>query len=133
MTLSIATVERRFTAFDVYLNDKKIDTTFHQGQTVEEQKRSLVAHDGYDSEIEVYGVADSVVPLTKKEMRTLLEDVEAETFLDVVKWRWGDATGASAPWGWIRRVQRIPTNKRYHKGVALIINPLYTTRIDHTR
>lgn len=97
MTLSIATVERRFTAFDVYLNDKKIDTTFHQGQTVEEQKRSLVAHDGYDSEIEVYGVADSVVPLTKKEMRTLLEDVGAETFLDVVKWRWGDATGASAP------------------------------------
>lgn len=97
MTLSIATVERRFTSFDVYLNDKLIDTTFHQGETVEEQKRSLIEHDGYDSEIEVYGVAESVIPLTKKEMRTLLEDVGGEVFQDVVSWHWRDDTGASLP------------------------------------
>lgn len=86
---------RRFTSFDVYLNGERIDTTFHQGETVEEQKRSLIDHDGYDSGIEVYGRADTVIPLTKTEMRTLLEDMDAKVYQDVVKWRWSDESGAS--------------------------------------
>lgn len=88
---------RRFTSFDVYLNGERIDTTFHQGETVEEQKRSLIDHDGYDSGIEVYGRADTVVPLTKREMRTLLGDMDGEVFQDVVSWHWRDETGASLP------------------------------------
>lgn len=97
MTLSIATVERRFTSFDVYLNDKLIDTVFSLAATVADTERSLIEHDGYDSEIEVYGVAETVVPLTKGEMRTLLEDVGGEVFQDVVSWHWRDDTGASLP------------------------------------
>lgn len=91
----IFTPARRFTSFDVYLNDEHIDTTFHVGETVEDQKRSLIDHDGYDSDIEVYGVAESVLPLTKKEMRSLLEDVDASVYQEVVKWRWSDSIGTS--------------------------------------
>jgi hypothetical protein len=97
MSLSCATVERRFTAFDVYLNGKCIDTTYHTGNTVEEQRKSLIGHDGYDSEIEVYGVTGTVIPLTRKEMRTLLEDIDVEVRQDVVNWYWFDEIGASLP------------------------------------
>lgn len=38
-------------AFDVFLNDKLIDTVFDQGTDPQEVKRSLINHDGYDSGI----------------------------------------------------------------------------------
>lgn len=42
------------TAFDVFLNGKRIDTVFYNaGMTADEVKRSLVNHDGYDSAIDV--------------------------------------------------------------------------------
>jgi hypothetical protein len=98
MSLSIATVERRFTSFDVYdADDILIDTVFHTGCTVEEQKRSLIDHDDYSPDIEVYGVAETVLPLTKKEMRALLEDVDVRVQQDIVSWHWYDETGASLP------------------------------------
>lgn len=40
-------------AFDVYLNDKEIDTVFANNTSVDEMRRSLINHDGYDSAIEV--------------------------------------------------------------------------------
>lgn len=86
---------RRFTAFEVYQANELVDMTYHSGTTVEEQKRSLIEHDGYDADIEVYGRADTVIPLTKTEMRTLLEDMDAKVYQDVVKWRWSDESGAS--------------------------------------
>lgn len=88
---------RRFTSFDVYLDAVHIDTTFHTGESVEEQKASLIDHDGYDPGIEVYGVAETVIPLTKKEMRTLLEDMDGEVYQDVVSWHWRDENGVSLP------------------------------------
>ena len=42
------------TAYDVYLNGKLIDTVFQSDPSnPEDVKRSLVNHDGYDSEIVV--------------------------------------------------------------------------------
>lgn len=40
-------------AFDVYLRGKWIDRVFATGYTVDEMKRSLVGHDGYDPDITV--------------------------------------------------------------------------------
>lgn len=40
-------------AFDVYLRGKLIDTVFAKGYTVEEMKKSLIKHDGYDPAITV--------------------------------------------------------------------------------
>jgi hypothetical protein len=42
-------------AYNVYLNGKEIDTVFYNdgSTTVEEVKKSLVNHDGYDSDIVV--------------------------------------------------------------------------------
>jgi hypothetical protein len=41
-------------AFNVYLNNKRIDTVHYQDDfTAEEVKRSLISHDGYDSNIKV--------------------------------------------------------------------------------
>lgn len=98
MTLIVATVERRFTSFDVRRsNGVLLDTVFHTGCTVEEQKRSLIDHDNYSDDIEVYGVAETVIPLTKREMRTLLEDVGAWVQQDIVSWHWYDEQGASLP------------------------------------
>lgn len=97
MSLSIATVERRFTCFDVYLEGKCIDTVYHKEATVEEQKTSLIEHDGYHPCIEVYGVVGTVVPLTRKEMRTLLDDIGVEVRQDVVSWHWFNDVGASLP------------------------------------
>lgn len=98
MSLIVATVERRFTSFDVYRsNGVLLDTVFHTGCTVEEQKRALVDHDNFGDDIEVYGVAETVIPLTKKEMRILLEDVGAWVGQDIVSWHWYDSVGASLP------------------------------------
>ena len=41
-------------AFDVYLNGRNIDTVFYSGPVdADEVRRSLIDHDGYDSDIEV--------------------------------------------------------------------------------
>ena len=40
-------------AYDVYLRGKLIDTVFATGYTVEEMRRSLINHDGYDPAIVV--------------------------------------------------------------------------------
>lgn len=40
-------------AYDVYLNKKLIDTVFYNDYSVEDVKKSLVDHDGYDSGIVV--------------------------------------------------------------------------------
>lgn len=40
-------------AFDVYKDDKKIDTVFSTSDSVEDMKKSLIDHDGYDSDITV--------------------------------------------------------------------------------
>ena len=40
-------------AYIVYLNGKKIDTVFAKGYDVEEMKKSLIEHDGYDPAIKV--------------------------------------------------------------------------------
>lgn len=40
-------------AWDVWLNGKLIDTVFADRTTADEQRRSLINHDGYDSAIEV--------------------------------------------------------------------------------
>jgi hypothetical protein len=48
------TKSQRQRAFDVYLNGRIIDTVFYSTSTpvdVEEVKRSLVNHDGYDDRI----------------------------------------------------------------------------------
>jgi hypothetical protein len=47
---------KRHRAFNVYLNGKNIDTVFYSSGTsvdADEVKRSLINHDGYDSEITV--------------------------------------------------------------------------------
>lgn len=48
-------------AFDVYKDGKIIDTVFYSGKntTVEDIKKSLVDHDGYDSDIVVKKVRKS--------------------------------------------------------------------------
>lgn len=95
MSLSIVTIERRFTAFEVFLNDKQIDVVFHSGCTVEEQKRSLIEHDGYDSEIEVYGQLGCVLPMSTSEKLSLLDDNDVTLFMDCELWRWKDNAGPS--------------------------------------
>lgn len=40
-------------AWDVFLHDKLIDTVWHANATVDEVRRSLINHDGYDSNIVV--------------------------------------------------------------------------------
>lgn len=40
-------------AFDVYKDGKKIDTVFYSGNDADEVKKSLIDHDGYDSDIVV--------------------------------------------------------------------------------
>lgn len=42
------------TAWNVYLNGRKIDTMFYSGKVdAEEVRRSLINHDGYDARIVV--------------------------------------------------------------------------------
>lgn len=44
----------KMTAWDVYLNRKRIDTIFYTAdQTAEDVRRSLINHDGYDPGITV--------------------------------------------------------------------------------
>lgn len=45
--------QKKQQAFDVYLNGKRIDTVFATGYDVEEMKKSLVEHDGYNPSITV--------------------------------------------------------------------------------
>ena len=45
----------RAQAFNVYLNGKLIDTVWFTGYTVDEARKSLIEHDGYDSRIIVKG------------------------------------------------------------------------------
>lgn len=40
-------------AFDVFKDGKKIDTVFSTSDSAEEMKKSLIDHDGYDSDISV--------------------------------------------------------------------------------
>jgi hypothetical protein len=38
-------------AYTVYLNGRHIDTVWFTGYTIEEVRRSLIDHDGYDARI----------------------------------------------------------------------------------
>lgn len=42
-------------AYDVYLSGELIDTVWFTGYTATEVKKSLIEHDGYDSNIQVNG------------------------------------------------------------------------------
>jgi hypothetical protein len=48
-----STRKHRYQGFNVYLNNKWIDTVFAQGYDAEEMRRSLIDHDGYDPRIVV--------------------------------------------------------------------------------
>lgn len=53
-------------AFDVYKNGKLIDTVFYNYDDAEEVKKSLIDHDGYDSDIKVK-VSESVITEEEKD------------------------------------------------------------------
>ncbi len=40
-------------AYNVWLNGRLIDTVWFTGYTIDEARRSLIDHDGYDPRIEV--------------------------------------------------------------------------------
>jgi len=61
--LDIGKISEKQYAYSVFLDGKEIDTVFYSGeQEVEDVKRSLVDHDGYDSRIEVKLAESGVKP-----------------------------------------------------------------------
>lgn len=75
------TIERRYKgAFNVYKPDGNrrefIDTVFWQTATIDEVRRSLIDHDGYDSDIEVVPEVGTIVPLTDGELEAICDENE---------------------------------------------------------
>lgn len=104
------TIERRYTgAFDVYRPSRdfgrvQIDTVFYgQGSTVDEVRRGLIDHDGYDSNIIVVASGD-IIPLTAGELESLCEDHEVRVFQseqdeDRGLWQWRREDGEASDTG----------------------------------
>lgn len=90
------TIERRYTgAFAVYKEDslgnrESVDTVFWTAGTKDEVRRSLIDHDGYDSDIVVVPNIKGILPLTEKELEELCSDNEIRiTRLSDGKFQWG--------------------------------------------
>lgn len=93
------TIERRYKgAYDVYVptnyGREHIDTVFWDTSTVDEVRRSLIDHDGYQSDIVVVPV-DDPLPLTERELETLCDEggvrlVQAEEPEVFGRWDWLD-------------------------------------------
>lgn len=76
------TIERRYSgSFDVYKpcsfggGQMHIDTVFYSSATVDEVRRGLIGHDGYDSDIIVTPSGD-IIALTDAELEEICEDNE---------------------------------------------------------
>ena len=94
------TIERRYTgAFDVYIpsgfggNRAHIDTVFWTAGSVDEVRRSLIGHDGYDSNIIVVPMADNILPLTEKELAELCDDNDVSLVPETTGWFWNGEDG----------------------------------------
>lgn len=90
-------IERQYNGgFDVILNGETIDTVFYSRATVDEVRRGLIDHDGYDAGIEVVPPADGIVPLTDDQLESLCDDNEVSVEPDGRgRWVWAceDARG----------------------------------------
>ena len=98
-------IERRYSGgFDVYIpsnfggNRTHIDTVYFTSYTKDEARRSLIDHDGYDSNIIVVPPQDGIIPLTERELESLCEDndvrlVQAEESEVFGRWDWLDDNG----------------------------------------
>jgi hypothetical protein len=95
------TIERRYTgAFDVYKEDGMgnqtlVDTVFWTAGTKDEVRRSLINHDGYDSDIVVVPNVSGILPLTEKELEELCSDNDVTFVRETNGWFWNaeDADG----------------------------------------
>lgn len=83
------TIERRYTGgFDVILNDEHIDTVFFTSYTRDEAVKSLINHDGYDSNITVFPPLDGIIPLTERELEDLCDENEVTVAEVDGGWNW---------------------------------------------
>lgn len=100
------TIERRYSgAFNVYKPSRdfgrvSIDTVFWTAGTVDEVRRSLISHDGYDSDIIVVPELSGIIPLTVKELEEICDDSDVQLVQATEQevfgmWDWLDDNGNS--------------------------------------
>lgn len=96
-------IERRYSGgFDVYVPSNfgraHIDTVYFTSYTREEARRSLIDHDGYDSNIIVIPPLEGIIPLNERELESLCDDndvrvVQATEAEALGRWDWLDDNG----------------------------------------
>ncbi len=90
-------IERRYSGgFDVYVPSNfgrdYIDTVYFTGYTRDDARRSLIDHDGYDSNIIVIPPLEGIIPLNARELESLCEDNEVTIREGKKGWVWNGET-----------------------------------------
>jgi hypothetical protein len=81
------------TQFDIYLNNKKIDSVYYTDYTREEVKKTLIDHDNYDPNIVVkiprcdFNRKYNIIYVLQGRYGQVFEDLTAETTLKEIKQR----------------------------------------------